>query len=442
VTAELHESETSRTFGANEGQLARSKRIIGRHARAERLAPNLMARRAYGSGRLFVQKDARGQESWYGMWWAGGRRVKRKLGPKRQPGSRDGLTRSEAERELRRRMDSDAVAIPKGTRRTVAEAGSEYVDHLEHVMERKRSTIQDYRGYLRRHLGPFFAARTVEKVEPAHIAAYLKVKREDGLSSKSVQNQLNFLHGLFAFAIRRGWAQTNPVALVDRPKKGRPTHRRLRYLQPDEVYAVIWAVPDDELGEVERVLYLTAVMTGARQGELLGLRWIDIDWIARRVRIADNYTRGSFDSPKSHEGRSVPLADTLAAELERHFQRSAFKADEDLVFCHPETGHVLDPSKLRKRFREALDRAGVPPITFHELRHTFGTQMAAYGAPLRAIQEWMGHADAKTTEVYRHYAPDPTHGHVFAERAFGRQGASPPTPLGADHPSRAPSRTG
>ena len=58
------------------------------------------------------------------------------------------------------------------------------------------------------------------------------------------------------------------------------------------------------------------------------------------------------------------------------------------------------------------------PGTFHELRHTFGTQMAAAGAPLRAIQEWMGHADASTTEIYSHYAPDPTGGAAFAERAF------------------------
>ncbi|MGI8730213.1 MAG: tyrosine-type recombinase/integrase [Solirubrobacteraceae bacterium] len=58
-------------------------------------------------------------------------------------------------------------------------------------------------------------------------------------------------------------------------------------------------------------------------------------------------------------------------------------------------------------------------LTFHELRHTFGTQMAAAGAPLRAIQEWMGHADASTTEIYSHYAPDPTHGAAFAQRAFG-----------------------
>jgi integrase len=61
----------------------------------------------------------------------------------------------------------------------------------------------------------------------------------------------------------------------------------------------------------------------------------------------------------------------------------------------------------------------VREITFHELRHTFRTQMAAAGAPLRAIQEWMGHADAKTAEIYRHYAPNPTHGAAFVDRAFG-----------------------
>jgi integrase len=73
---------------------------------------------------------------------------------------------------------------------------------------------------------------------------------------------------------------------------------------------------------------------------------------------------------------------------------------------------------MRKRFAAALTRAEVRTITFHGLRHTFGTQMAAAGAP-RAIQEWMGHADASTTEIYAHYAPDPTDGARLVERAFG-----------------------
>jgi integrase len=128
----------------------------------------------------------------------------------------------------------------------------------------------------------------------------------------------------------------------------------------------------------------------------------------------------------------------LAGELERHFQRSYRRGDRDLVFAHPATGHVLDASKLRKRFRTALARAGAPALTFHEVRHTFGTQMAAAGAPLRAIQEWMGHADASTTEIYADYAPDPTGGAAFAQRAFGA-GTAPPVALG-DAVSRMPHR--
>jgi integrase len=382
------------------------------------VADRSTSKRSYGSGRLYIRKDKRGRETWYASWRAGGGHVHRKIGRKRSQGGRDGLTRVQAERELRRRIDSDAVVAAAG-RWSIAEAGAQYVDHLEHVMERKRTTIQDYRGYLSRHLEPFFGDRPLDKIEPARLRSYMKTKRAAGLSSKTVQNHLNFLHGVFGFAVRRGWAQSNPVAVVERPKKSRSPHRRIRFLQTVELEAVIRAVPRDDLGAVERPMYLTAAMTGLRQGELLGMRWIDVDWVAGRIRVADSYTRGAFDSPKSHAGRSVPMADRLARELELHFQRSPYSADDDLVFCHPQTGHVLDPSKIRKRFKKALKRAEVHEITFHELRHTFGTQMAAAGAPLRAIQEWMGHADASTTEIYSHYAPDPSHGASFAAKAFG-----------------------
>ncbi len=389
----------------------------------------VMSRRSYGSGRLFVYTDKTGKENWYGSWRAGTKRVQRKIGPKRPPGGTSGLTRVEAERELRKRIEHDVV-LATAERKTLAEAGAIYVDHLEHVMNRKRSTIQDYRGYLRGHLEPFFMDTRLDRIDAARVAAYLKQKRSDGLSSKTVQNHLNFLHGILAFAVRRRWVVINPVAHVDRPKKSRSPHRRIRFLQPKELDKLIGAVPDDPIGAFERPLYLAAALTGLRQGELLALKWMDIDWLAGRVRVADNFTRGRFDSPKSHEGRSVPMADRLARELELHFQRSAYKTEEDLVFCHPHSGNVLDPSKLRKRFAAAVTRASVRAISFHELRHTFGTQMAAAGAPLRAIQEWMGHADAKTTEIYRHYAPDPTNGAQLVERAF-----STPAPAGKNEPA-------
>lgn len=401
-----------------------------------------MSKRSYGSGRLFPYKDKSGRESWYGSWRVGSSRVQRKIGEKRPPGGKSGLTRNQAERELRRRMDADIV-VPTADRHTLGEVGERYVDHLEHVMERKPSTIQDYRGYLKGHLEPFFGDGPIDKIDAPKVESYLKSKRNDGLSSKTVQNHLNFLHGLFRYAIKRRWAQTNPVEHVDRPTKNRSPDRRIRFLRVVELEAVIRAIPDDSLGKVESALYLTAAMTGLRQGELLGLKWIDIDWVASRIRVADNFTRGKVGSPKSHEARSVPMADRVARALELLFQASAYRGENDLVFCHPETGNPYDPSKIRERFYDAMVVAGMGHrtgrkggITFHALRHTFGTQMAAKGAPLRNIQEWMGHADSKTTEIYRHFAPDPTNGAQFVERAFSPESQDEGMPQPSNHASQ------
>lgn len=116
----------------------------------------------------------------------------------------------------------------------------------------------------------------------------------------------------------------------------------------------------------------------------------------------------------------------VAAELERLNQHSRFTGDDDLVFAHPDLGTVLDASKVRKRFKDALVTAEVRPIRFHDLRHTFGTQAAAAGVPLRTLQEWLGHRDYKTTLIYADYAPR-THEHHLIEHAF-----TPPTPLGME----------
>lgn len=101
----------------------------------------------------------------------------------------------------------------------------------------------------------------------------------------------------------------------------------------------------------------------------------------------------------------MPLAARVAEALTALRSRSAYSHDSDLVFCHPESGNPLDRSKLVRRFKQAITHAEVRTITFHELRHTFGTRMAAAGVPLRTIQHWMGHADSKTTQIYAHYQP-------------------------------------
>jgi integrase len=133
--------------------------------------------------------------------------------------------------------------------------------------------------------------------------------------------------------------------------------------------------------------------------------------------------RGEFTTPKSRRGsRSVPLADELAGELERHFQRSRFQADDDLAFGHPATGRPLDRSKVRKRFKAAVRRAGVREVRFHDLRHTFGTRMAGVGVPMRTLQEWMGHRDFKTTLIYADYSPSERE-REWVEVAFARDAA-------------------
>jgi hypothetical protein len=197
-----------------------------------------VGRRSYGTGRLFVRADGNRRETWYGSWRVGGTRVKRRIGPKRRPGTSDGLTRAQAEAQLRHRIATETV-VAGAQRRTVSEAGELYLEHLEHVMEGKRTTLQDYRGYLRRHLAPFFGGRPLDKIDRARVESYLKAKKQDGLSSKTVQNHLNFLHGIFAFSIKRELATANPVALVDRPRASRHAHRRIRFLQPEELEAVL-----------------------------------------------------------------------------------------------------------------------------------------------------------------------------------------------------------
>jgi integrase len=99
------------------------------------------------------------------------------------------------------------------------------------------------------------------------------------------------------------------------------------------------------------------------------------------------------------------MTDRLAGELDRWSKRTSYRADRDLVFAHPQSGAPLDRSKVSKRFKAACRTATVSEIKFHDLRHTFATRLAASGQPMRTIQEFLGHADSKTTQIYSHYAP-------------------------------------
>jgi integrase len=375
-------------------------------------------RRTRGTGSLEVRPTAAGGRVWYGRWWVGGKLLRRRIAEVREPGARFGLTKTQAEARLRELMVAEKARPRLEERLTVEQAVTRYVDHVEQTRGRKATTVQDYRA-IGKQLSTFFAGKSLEKVEPCDIEAYMRAKAAQKLSPKTIANHVTFLHGVFAHGEKQGWATRNPVALVDRPRAS-GANPDIRFLDTEELEALLRAVPDDDLGRVERALYLTAAMAGLRQGELVGLRWRDVDWTASVIRVRQSFTRGSWTTPKSRRSaRAVPMSTRLAGELERLFQTSRFQKDDDLVFAHPTLGTVLDASKLRKRFTTALEIAKVRRVRFHDLRHTYGTRMAAAGAPMRSLMEWMGHSNLTTTLIYADYAPDPSQGARFAELAFG-----------------------
>jgi integrase len=372
--------------------------------------------RPRGTGSLLRHAHRNGGETWYGKWWVNGGQVMRRLGPVRAPRARDGLTRSQAEAVLRRAIEASRANTQKSERLDLAEAGRRYLANRE-AIGLKPGTLSDYESYLRVHLLPFFGPRPFDEIRPDDVEAFIADKRQEGRAVKSILNYVGLLNTLFAHGVKRGWCTSNPVRSIDKPRDRRDPE--IRFLNQQELEALLDATPDDPLGSVERVLYLAAAMTGMRRGELLALRWRDVDWNAGLIRVRRTYTRGQFGTPKTRRSvRAVPLADRLSRELLPHHERSAYQGELDLVFCHPRSGRVLDPSRMRRRFQDAARCAGLRPVRFHDLRHTFGTRMAAVGAPLRAIQEWLGHSDYRTTSIYADYAPDLTQGAMWAARAF------------------------
>ena len=167
-----------------------------------------------------------------------------------------------------------------------SELASRYLANRE-LIGLKRTTLMDYESYTRVHLLPAFGAFELESVTIELIEEFIAAKRHEEKAVKSILNYLGLLHAMFAFAVRRGWCARNPVALVEKPRGG--PNLDIRFLDVQELEALLAATPTDARGRTEHVLYLTAAMTGLRRGELLALRWQDIDWTAGVVRVRRNY---------------------------------------------------------------------------------------------------------------------------------------------------------
>jgi integrase len=346
---------------------------------------------------------------------ADGRQVHRKIGPAwtgrgRPPAG--SYTRRLAEEWLDAVLvQARAGTLPGAVRTgaTFADACDEYLRFLEHDRQRKPTTLRDARSVVRNHLLPAFGDWRVEDVSAEAVEQWARMLGADRpLSNRSKQKVIVIFHGLMERA-RRVWKlPSNPVQDLDRPHTA-PSAGGIDVFSPEEVLALVRHADDEQ----DAALFLTAAFTGLRQGELVALRWRDVDFPGEHVRVTASFTNGALTSPKSGRVRSVPMAPAVAEALARLSQREHRTRDDDLVFPGA-VGTYLDPSALVKRYKRALAAAGLRALRFHDLRHTFGTTMIRKADIVR-VQEWMGHADIETTRKYLHFVPRPDDARLVAE---------------------------
>jgi integrase len=326
----------------------------------------------------------------------------------------DGWTEAKAKRELRNRLtDAD-----RGYRAPQALTFDAFADRFEtdYLPGRnlKRSTTIDYELTLRRHLRPYFGAMKLSTIEPAHVDAYITGKTKT-LSPKTVTNHLALLGVMWKVARRWQLVSSNVVGDVDRP---RIDSAEMNVLDEAEVARLLTAYRELELDPPEgtaaewwalvgRIVTL-ALTTALRRGELLALRWRDVELLEGRLTVREAFVRGQFQAPKSKASRrTIELGPRALRALQEQWAATAYKGDDELIFGHPEKGTPLDPSKLgRDYMRPALKRAEItkPFRTWHDLRHTALTHEAAAGNPAIYVQLKAGHSQGSITERYLHAA--------------------------------------
>ena len=346
--------------------------------------------------------------------------------------AKDRLVR-EVEGELAERATAaQRAAETPPTFRDVARA---YLDWVERVRGAKPSTLRDHRYLLaepgarhRRgagaHSGRIMRAlgdRPAAEVTTRQVNRLLADVAATGASPRTVNKHRQLIGAVYGFGCREATfaLPDNPARSADR--RAEPERARLDFYSPEEVEALARAlvagqhrdpsapavnaeeadaraVEDRQDGELVRV----AAYAGLRRGELVALRWRDVDF-ARRKLVVRRAVSGDVEasSTKSRRAREVPLPDQAAGALDRLSQRGDFTSPDDYVFAN-RLGRRLDGSALRRRVGRARDAAELRPLRFHDLRHTYGSQLVAGGIDLASVKAAMGHSRITTTERYLH----------------------------------------
>ncbi len=313
--------------------------------------------------------------------------------------------------DAQRRLNELLVTLDKGTyaptgRQTVAEHLQQWLDGYVKTNCTLR-TLDGYRSIIERHLIPAMGHVPLRQLQPAAIQAYYGDACAR-LSARTVHHHHRVLSQSLKYAVRQGYLGRNPCELVDAPS---PRGKTMRTLTPVEVDVLLLTATDSAYYPI---IY-TALSTGLRQAELLGLRWRDVDLFTPSVSVTQVlYKRGGvceFKEPKtSHSRRRVAMTPKLAAFLKDYrtqreklcSQLGGILSLDDLVFANAD-GRPVDPGVLSHAFARLAQTAGLKNVRFHDLRHTFASLMLMRGASAKVISEALGHASvAFTMDVYSH----------------------------------------
>lgn len=328
--------------------------------------------------------------------------------------------------ELRRKRERELRGI------TFRDLATAYVAWLRDIKGAKPATLRDHgyvlgepgtpykrgTGELLGHVMRAIGDKPARQVTTRDIDELLRMIAGTGVSARAVNKTRNIIAAAFNYGMRESafGLPTNPALAADVRREPHPGV--LLYYLPAEVEAIADALAygrrrsqasdrtadqvamDEQDSELVRV----AAYTGLRLGELLALRWRDVDFDRAVLTISRAMSAGVETSTKSGRVRRVPLPAQASSALQRLLQRGDFTAPGEFVFVD-RVGRPLNSVTVRKRYKQARDATGARPLRFHDLRHTYGSLLAAAGVDLVTIKETMGHSALSTTGRYLHARP-------------------------------------